>query len=392
MKKALVLSLVMVLGLGVASFGQTLSGSWNSTITIVPTPTAITAFDSEIAVQYTVSGWEFSSLTVLDLTGWIDQEFGFDGSLGAFTLGGTLDFTPVPGAFDYLLVDGGVSIAGVDLGLTWLLEGNDLGVELTGDGTAGAVTVGVHLGFGDIGVIPFELGGPGLPGNGECDLNWNSAAITVSFPFSCANVVGSIAFDCIGFKSACFQVDNILIPNLPGLDIDAKVCFARLDTQGVLTYEKSFYLRPGFKLGTIACFNLYAYLNLNTWGAADTPITLDSIAFNGFGLSTDIAGVTFTGLTWLVVEATPDSKPGILHDTIYYEAYQIKTSDDGCCGPFDFDLTFYFLKGAASLFDVAEVVANVSYELGSNFTFTTGLTVDTVLGFSQWTVGFEVTW
>ena len=32
MKKALVLSLAVVLGLGVASFAQTLSGSWDTTI------------------------------------------------------------------------------------------------------------------------------------------------------------------------------------------------------------------------------------------------------------------------------------------------------------------------------------------------------------------------
>ncbi len=36
MKKALVLSLAVVLGLGVASFAQTLSGSWDTTIGIQP--------------------------------------------------------------------------------------------------------------------------------------------------------------------------------------------------------------------------------------------------------------------------------------------------------------------------------------------------------------------
>jgi hypothetical protein len=406
MKKALVLSLAVVLGLGVASFGQgVLSGYWNSEITIVPTPIAITAFDSEIFVQYAISGWEFSSLTVLALDGWADQEFGFSGALGAFTLGGTLSFTPIPGAFDYLLVNGGVSLAGVEFGITWLLEGlddvgggdtGDIGVELTASGTAGAVTVDVAVGFGDIGVLPLKVGALGHNtlgmGNDVCDLDWNSVAIDVTFPFCCAEITGSLAFDCEGFVSACFEVDNILIPNLPWLDIDAKVCFDRDGDAPDYTYDKSFYLKPGFTLGTIACFNLYAYLDLATWGAADEPITLSSITFKGFGLSCDIAGVTFTGLTWLDGTTANASKPGILKYTKYYEAYQIATTDDGCCGPFDFDLTFYFLKEAASLFDIAEVVANVSYELGANFTFTTGLTVDMVLGFSEWTIGFEVTW
>jgi hypothetical protein len=389
MKRALVLSLVMVLGLGVASFGAgVLSGSWDSTITIVPSPTAITAFDSNIKVEYTISGWTFGSVTTIDLAGWTDQEFGFSGSLGAFTLGGTLDFTPVPGAFDYLLVSGGVPIGGVKFGATALLEGNDLGVELTGAGTAGDVTISVTVGFGDIGVKPAELGGPGLAGNGACDLDWNSFTAVVKFPFDCAKITATVMFDCAGFKSACFQVDNILVPNLPWFDIDAKVCFARLVTNDVTTYEKSFYLKPGFTLGTIACFDVFAYLDISGWGEADDPITLGSITFNGFGITTTFAGVTFTALTWL----DDTTKQGILADTEYYEAYQIGTSDELCCGSFGFDLTFFFLKDTATLVDVAEVVANLSYIVGPNFTVNTGLTVLMATGFSEWTVGFEVTW
>jgi hypothetical protein len=408
MKKALVLSLAVVLGLGVASFAQgVLSGSWNSTITIVPTPVSISAFDSEITVVYAISGWEFNSLTVLDLGGWTDQEFGFSGALGVFTLGGTLDFTPIPGAFDYLLLDGGVSIAGVSFGFTALLEGledvagpatGDLGLELTASGTAGLVTVDVAVTFGDIDIVPLEndyYAEYDHVGNDICDLNWNGVAIDVTFPFCCAEVVGSLAFDCEGFVSACFEVDNILIPNLPWLDIDAKVCFARAGDAPDYTYDKSFYLKPGFTLGTIACFNLYAYLDWGSsasgWGLPDTIITLNSITFRGFGLSCDIAGVTFSGYTWLY-EGSNALKPAFLKNTIYYEGYRIATTDDGCCGPFDFDLTFYFLKNTTTLFDVAKVVANISYELGANFTFSTGLSVLMDTGFSEWTIGFEVTW
>jgi hypothetical protein len=413
MKKALVLSLAVVLGLGVASFGQTLSGSWTSEIVITPVGgvAIFDSFDSEIAVEYAISGWTFDSLTVIEMTGWVDQEFGFAGALGAFTLGGTLDFTPMPGAFDYLLVDGGVSIAGVSLGFTWLLENypdvllgpytGDTGLELTASGTAGVVTVDVAVGFGDIDVVPNEedlYGDYNHFGNGICDLNWNSIAIDVTFPFGCAEIVGSIAFDCDGFVKACFEVDNIAIPNLPWLDIDAKVCFARVLQTGSYVYEKNFYLKPGFTLGTIACFDLYAYLDWNTaspvWGPADDVISLTGITFKGIGLSVEIGGVTFTGLTWLDSTSSIYAKPGILYATPYYEAYQIATTDDGCCGPFEFDLTAYFSENDPSgvLFDLALFVANVSYELGSNFTFTTGLSVDTVLGFTEWSIGFEVTW
>ena len=422
MKKALVLGLAVVLGLGVASFAQgVLSGSWNSTITIDPQASQFTGFDSTIAIEYAISGWAFSSETVVDLDGWVGQQFGFDGALGAFTMGGVVDFTPMPAAFNYALVTGGVAIAGVEFGFTWLLENlpeayvlavippywtmipltpatGDVGLEITASGTAGAVTVDVTVGFGDIDVVPLMVDmSDGLEdydhiGNGVCDLDWNSIAIEVTFPFCCAEVTGSLSFDCDGFESACFEVDNIAIPNLPWLDIDAKVCFDRvwvgtLQT-GSYTYDKSFFLRPGFTLGTIACFDIYAYLDVSTWTGT---LTLGSISIQGFGLGCDIGGVHFEGLTWF----GPKAPKGILAGTTYFEAYQISTTDDGCCGPFDFDLTFFFEQGGLALFDIAEVVANVSYELGANFIFTTGLTVDmgTIgIGFSEWTIGFEVTW
>jgi hypothetical protein len=402
MKKALVLSLAAVLALGVVSFAQTLSGYWISEITIAPQTPEFTAFDSEIFVDYSIAGWSFNSLSVIDMTGWIDQEFGFSGALGAFTLGGTLDFTPMPGAFDYLLVDGGVTLAGIEFGFTWLLEDQDLGLEITGSGVAGAVEIDVAVTFGDIDVVPTEEDIYALydhVGNDICDLNWNGIAIDITFPFCCAEITGSVAFDCDGFVSACFSVYNILIPNFPWLDIDAKVCFERVGTEPDWIYDKNFYLKPGLTIGTIACFNLYTYLNWLTagadgWGPADDYITIGDLRIRGIGLTCEIGGVTFKGLTWLQESTAPGSRPGILAGTSYYEAYQIATTDDACCGPFSFDLTAYFNKNDATgvLFDLAEFVANVSYELGENFTFMTGITVETGVGFTEWSLGFEVTW
>ena len=94
MKKALVLSLALVLCLGVASFGQTLSGLWNTTITITPTPLAITSFVSNLKVTYAVSGWSFTSDSLISTTGWTLQSFNASGALGAFTFGSSLIFDP----------------------------------------------------------------------------------------------------------------------------------------------------------------------------------------------------------------------------------------------------------------------------------------------------------
>jgi hypothetical protein len=400
----------VILGLGLVAFGQTLSGSWTTLITIDPQSQTQTFkyFDSEIVVEYALSGWTFGSLTVLDLGGWVDQEFSFGGALGAFTLGGTIDFDPgtLADMFGYLLVDGGVSIAGVTFGFTWLLENQDVALELTGSGTAGLVTIDVTIAFGDMDVVPYEeydfLYGylddnPTGTGYGAdvCDLPWNSIDIGVTFPFCCADVTASVGFDCDGFSYACFQIDDIAFGNLPWLTLDAKVCFAREGDGPEYTYDKTFYLRPGFALGDIACFSVYSYWNWDGknsatgWSTGDNIISIMDLDLTGVGVVCEIGGISFTGITYL---KETGSKPGILYGTTWYEAYQVATTQDACCGPFDFDLTFYFGKTGLTLFELGEIIANISYDLGANFTFTTGLDVMMATGFSEWSIGFIVTW
>jgi len=57
MKKALVLSLAVILGIGLFASAQTLSGEWYSDLTITGFPAAINiAYTSEVTVSYTVGG------------------------------------------------------------------------------------------------------------------------------------------------------------------------------------------------------------------------------------------------------------------------------------------------------------------------------------------------
>ena len=88
------------------------------------------------------------------------------------------------------------------------------------------------------------------------------------------------------------------------------------------------------------------------------------------------------------------AKPSILAGTPYWEAYQISTTDDGCCGPFDFDILIGFLEGGAQLFDVAGVEANFSIQISTQFTFGMGLVLDldTAPTFAEWTLSFLVEW
>jgi hypothetical protein len=357
MKKALVLSLAVVLGLGVASFAQTLSGSWDTTITIVPSPVSL-AIDTELIVTYAVSGWTFTSDTVIDNTGWTGQTFEVGGALGAFTLGSTLEFDPTVPSFTSWEVTGGLSLAGVTFDGTFTLEPGVTYLEIVAGGTAGSVDVGVEVTFGD------GLG---------CNFNFAGVVINVDFPFCCADIMSEIAFTCEGFDYVTFAVEGIALPGMTWATLDALLTFT--------VDEKTLVITPAFDFGATACFDIY----LSTPTALFGAVTVD-----GIGLECEIGGVSFTGISYWGI----GTKPGILLGTPYWEAYQIATTDDGCCGPFNFDITVYFLKNGTLLFDVAALEANMSIQISTQFTFSTGIELDleAVNPFTAWTIGFLVEW
>jgi hypothetical protein len=365
MKRALVISLICVLGLGFSGLAATLSGYWDTDVTINPTVVSFAdaiTLTSELGVDYTVGDWTFGSTTNLDDTGWVGQDFAVAGVLGAFSIGSSLVFDPVTTGFTSWTTSAGVSIAGVSFGMDFTLAGGSVALVLSGAGVAGDVSVAVDVMFGD-------------PGIG-CDLDWTGVDVTIGFPFCCAaDVTLVVEFDCTGFVSACFSVAGIAVPNMPYLTLDADLCFT-MD-------EKTLTLSPNFDFGVIACFDLY-------FDATQTGnLAISNISIEGLGLSCDIGAVTFTGLSFWGEGA----KPGLLSGTDYWEVYNIATNDDACCGPFTFDLSIYFLDQGNKLFDVALFDANMTLQVAAQFSFNMGLQVDVEAGnFALWTVGFEVTW
>ncbi len=417
MKKALVLSLALVLGLGVASIGQTLSGLWNTTVIIDPTPITL-SITSELKVTYSVSGWAFTSDTLLDATGWYLQKFDATGALGAFTLGSDLVFNPQTPAMVQWVVDGGISLAGVTFDLKFVSVPTDTAFVIGASGSAGNVDVSVDVTLGSAWYDADALQSPYGANYGKsfwyaaqtnsdgCGFDFGSIVIDVSFPFCCANVDAGLVFSCLGFQYATFGVTDIMVPNLPWFSLDATVKFT-MDA-------KTLILSPNFDFGAFTCFNLYIgqYTNSNYtdpylpgYGTVVEPGTgpflLQDIHIDGISLSCDIGGVKFLGVSYWGPASSNDAtygypydlKPSILNGTKYWEAYQIKTTDDGCCGPFAFDVTVYFLNGGAKLFDLGEIRANMSIQIATQFTFSTGIRYDlNASDFTRWSIGLKVVW
>jgi len=99
MKKALVMTFVLVLGLGFAAFADgVLSGEWDTDISLYPAASVfsdfIKSFTSEVDVDYTIGGFTFGMDSTFGVAGMTGMEFDVDGMLGAFTLSAEIDFSP----------------------------------------------------------------------------------------------------------------------------------------------------------------------------------------------------------------------------------------------------------------------------------------------------------
>jgi len=387
MKRALVLSLIFAVAIGMMAFGQTLGGKWYTKITVDMTgalgwPDDIT-IASEVVVDYTVGDWTFSSETDLLNGVWTNQDFDFAGVLGAFTISGDIEFYP-SGPFPYtglpqfqrMDFEVGVSIAGVTFGASFDLVPGAVDLILSGSGVAGDVTIEVDIKFGDETLV-------------GCDFDFTYVDIYVDFPFCCALVSANLFLTCDGFEYVTFCVEDITITNLPWLTLGACITFQ--------TDSKTFAWYPSIDLGVIGCdFDLYYRLLTDPpmsgseefWG--ESPINgswiLDGIIFDGIQIACEIGGVSFTGISYW----GPGSYfygyggygyylPGILYGWEgygFWEAYQIATTDDGCCGPFGFDVTVFFGDESSSLFDVSYIVAEMSLQIATQFTFGMGIETD----------------
>ncbi len=364
MKRQVAVALVLVCGVHAGLFAQTLTGSWGTTAAISVSPVVL-SLDSELVVNYSLDTWSFGSDTVLDETGWTGQSFAAAGTLGQVAFASRLTFAPSnPSAFfTKWTTTGTVTLDGITtIGTFTLTPGN---VELVLD-TSGAI--------GDVNVRAIVTLGDVTPA-GECDFGWQGVDITVDFPFCCAEIESTLSVDCSGFEELTFEAVDIAIPAIPWATLDALVTFA--------PDEKSLVITPFFNFGVDVCFSVYVGM-----APGETSLFPD-LTIDGIGLLCFVDGIQFTGQSYWGT----GSKPSLLIGTPYWEAYQIATTGGDCCGPLDFDVTVYFLEGGLQLFDVGEIAGNVSIELATAFTFSTGLAFEFASPAAvSWTLGFLVEW
>jgi hypothetical protein len=96
---------------GLAQF----SGSWSTTLTILPAPLAVKS--SVLTLTYTMASFDITSTSTFDSSSFKEQKFEISGTLGAFTIAGDIVFNPATPKYKNSSLSVDLDFAGVALGL-----------------------------------------------------------------------------------------------------------------------------------------------------------------------------------------------------------------------------------------------------------------------------------
>jgi len=431
MKKALVLSLVIVFGLGIAAFAGPVSGSWTNVITIDPDATPIiSGFSSELTVDYTVGGWTFGSTAIFNLDAFDNLFFTADGALGAFSFKSVLDFEPETPQFVFWGNAGSISLGGMELyAITSIynfaqVQTPDIGIgwQVGGSGSAGNVTITGNIRFNMpdysyyiwaygydwfLGKMAYVSCGSWVKPYGgwkvqtdSCTAAFSGADFYIEFPFSCLDVMINPSFSCTnGFDAFNIELYNFDLGlswlSLAEVDIAFDVTSKTVDT----------YI--GLNLGETTCITPYISLVGN--GTTIEGITLNALlleySFNGVtfkageifdnnwysylapdGGGYNYAFTTSGGLT------LSDYYPGCVIDVDYDEYFGFVIDGDSCCGgAFSVYMYNWFDTSETSFFGWQETTAGIDVGIGSNTTISFDLSLMND-GVDWFTFDIEFTW
>lgn len=374
MKRALALGLVLVVAASVAGFAQELSGKWTLSAmldTLAGNIQDYLDYTSSLTLTYTVDSWDFTSVSTINDSGWTDQSFSAGGPWSVFEIDSGLDISTA-GVFEKFDATVSFPFASLDVALDFELKDKDVKLVVDLDGATKTVTLDLAITFGE-------------NDDDICDLNWSGIDIDVDFPFNCADIDASLEVTCAGFQKACLGVSGISVPNLPWVKLGAKLCFY-VQTEAA---TKQLTLTPVLDFGEDICFDIYIEQAKDGGVGPYSALVLGGFTIGGIGLTFPIGDVTFTGQSYWGT----GSKPSLLSGTEYWEAYQLKTSDEACCGPIEFSVSVFFDKNSTDLFDLAGISAFFSYNLGDNLKVTFAHDFSKIApGVDLWTIGFEITW
>ena len=420
-KKFLAVTLVLILAAGFAAVAQEderpLMGSWNNTLTLDPNTSGnpIAGFDSTLDVTYTSGGVTYNSESVFDETGFVDQTFGVETTVGLLDLSSTANFDPSVPGLDYWLNSASLTLGGVSITDDFLLQdtkdglddGYGAGMNLMFSGeTPGGVSVDVENYFGmepvsysstdgtyygDITGIDYGYysvpadSGYGIVGiheEGGDDIYGPSAMQYVGTMLTLEN----LSLGCCDFSSeTLFSEMNGFEYTLFEFTIESSNWPLSLD--GDLMFEeqtKSIYLTPSLETNW-ACFEVYTDLSGTLANNGTKGSTIDGLIVKGFAITdVELGHVKFSSYTALGEYTVYDLNDvfresytygGVeVEETEYFdEVIRIEKLDKF---PLSFTGDVYFdMTESNALFDLALFELDTSYELSDQFSIGNGLLI-----------------
>jgi len=403
---------VVLVSLGLLA-ADSLSGSWDNEISLDVAGPSFEALRSVLDLNYSWSSLSVTSESELQLFGFLWQEFGVHGGLGAFQVQGTLLFGPTTGDYLYLQMITTIELAGGDAGVYFahlsdaVLGGPADGFALRIAGFIGDLEIvsTTELGaqirdsdFSGITIVHVVSGlyrtydtDPLVPGQGFTGQKTTLSGLT----FGCAeDIAASVYFTCDGFDSLSLDVSGIQT-GLPWLSVDALLTF-ELQT-------KSLVLVPHLSLGQLACLNVYA--DLVTGDTDNFPI--EGITIYGLELNFTLGPVRLRDLSVLdpsryaittpaygsVIESIADAiEQGQEYYPDYWEMLSLDVALGGCCGGSSHVvLDSYFSQGSGSLFDWAMTSIEASLSFSERLVLRGGMEI-AATGTNHLSIGLCYAW
>jgi len=402
--------------------GNSFSGSWSSEITFEKGDiNPFKSLDSVLDLTYSFGNLLSTSESEFKLFGFIWQEFGVTGALGAFNIRGDVLFGPSTADFIYAQGIASLSIAGIDFGFYFaqlsdaVLQGPADGFAIRVAGSSGALDItsitefgarikdddfdGITIYHAATGLYKRYITNPIVLGQG-----FTGEKLAVSgWHFGCvADIATTLYVTCGGFEWVKFEVEGI-DPGLSWLRFDVELTF-KLQTKSVV-------LTPTLVLGERFCIDTYLEVLTgapeNTLYGAFTSITGIGLYALGFSYTWD--GVTIKELTVLdtghyaittpeygsvIEEITEALEDGHEFYPDYWELFSIKVIGDGCCGgSYTFLANTYFDKNTTNLFGWGMTHIEGKFPISSKLFLTVEIEVDDdTPGLDHFGFGFEVGW
>jgi len=403
--KRLGIALVCALTIALPSMAR-LSGSWEASLLLLPSPPGVTLETSVLELAYTVAqGWQITSTSTFGTLGLTAQAFGILGSFGPLSMTGGIEFNPQDSSTVTVTYPTGCTPQTESVTLTapayksaWFLTeldllGMEIGAKLnhwaypyTRDPTdpksiedyrwpccppqTQTYTVLSFL----VSSAPTTF----VARFSDCStgLSFRDATLTLSDASLCCGITHDIEvyFTRLGFAHLVFTLD---LPICCGIFIEASFTYT--------VDAKSLSIRPKWLGGGQVCFELYGDV---LW----EEMTIHGLAIYGYRLRCEFSACSYveflTALDVTKVEEILDED--ILQDG-EFQYVKLGFCGPGCCGGmYTINLAAYF-QPSGSLFGFSRIGVDLGAPLLANFTLTLSLGVSALAGPTTLSVGWIFT-